>query len=59
MFNPPARTRNSSHCPRFRVVNIVGDVKRECLRTVVEISISGKHVLREFVSWSPSEACRA
>ena len=32
---------------RFRVLNIVDDVTRECLRAVVDTSISGKRVVRE------------
>ena len=33
--------------PRFRIVNIVEDVTRECLRAVLDTSISGKRVVRE------------
>ena len=33
--------------PRFRIVNIVEDVTRECLRVVLDTSISGKRVVRE------------
>ena len=32
---------------RFRVLNIVDDVTRECLRVVMDTSISGKRVVRE------------
>ncbi|WP_314376147.1 IS3 family transposase [Sphingomonas paucimobilis] len=32
---------------RFRVLNIVDDVTRECLRAVVDTSISGRRVVRE------------
>ena len=32
---------------RFRVLNIVDDVTRECLRAVVDTSISGRRVARE------------
>ena len=32
---------------RFRVLNIVDDVTRECIRAVVDTSISGKRVVRE------------
>jgi putative transposase len=32
---------------RFRVLNIVDDVTRECLQAVVDTSISGKRVVRE------------
>ncbi len=32
---------------RFRVLNIVDDVTRECLRAVVDTSISGRRVIRE------------
>ena len=32
---------------RFRVLNIVDDVTRECLRVVVDPSISGRRVVRE------------
>jgi putative transposase len=32
---------------RFRIVNIVEDVTRECLRAVLDTSISGKRVVRE------------
>ena len=32
---------------RFRILNIVDDVTRECLRAVVDTSISGKRVVRE------------
>ena len=32
---------------RFRVLNIVDDVTRECLRAVVDTSISGPRVVRE------------
>ena len=34
---------------RFRVLNIVDDVTRECLRAVVDTSISGKRIVRELV----------
>jgi len=34
---------------RFRVLNIVDDVTRECLRAVVDTSISGRRVVRELV----------
>ena len=34
---------------RFRVLNIVDDVTRECLRAVPDTSISGKRVVRELV----------
>ena len=33
---------------RFRVLNIVDDVTRECLRAVPDTSISGRRVVREF-----------
>jgi putative transposase len=32
---------------RFRIFNIVDDVTRECLRTVLDTSISGKRVVRK------------
>ena len=32
---------------RFRILNIVDDVTRECLRAVLDTSISGKRVVRE------------
>jgi hypothetical protein len=32
---------------RFRVLNIVDDVTRECLKGVPDTSISGKRVVRE------------
>lgn len=32
---------------RFRVLNIVDDITRECLRAVVDTSISGRRVVRE------------
>ena len=32
---------------RFRVLNVVDDVTRECLRAVVDTSISGRRVVRE------------
>ena len=32
---------------RFRILNIVGDVTRECLRAVLDTSISGRRVVRE------------
>ena len=32
---------------RFRILNIVDDVTRECLRAVLDTSISGKRVARE------------
>jgi len=32
---------------RFRVLNIVDDLTRECLRAVVDTSISGRRVVRE------------
>jgi transposase InsO family protein len=32
---------------RFRVLNIVDDVTRECLRAVPDTSISGRRVVRE------------
>ena len=32
---------------RFRVLNIVDDVTRECLRAVADTSISGERVVRE------------
>jgi len=34
---------------RFRVLNIVDAVTRECLRAVVDTSISGKRIVRELV----------
>lgn len=34
---------------RFRVLNIVDDVTRECLRAVVDTSISGRRVVRELI----------
>ena len=34
---------------RFRVLNIVDDVTRECLRAVPDTSISGRRVVRELV----------
>src|SRR3546814_15654115 len=34
-------------CRRFRVLNIVEDVTRECLRAVPDTSISGRRVVRE------------
>lgn len=34
---------------RFQVLNIVDDVTRECLRAVVDTSISGKRVVRELI----------
>ncbi len=35
---------------RFRVLNIVDDVTRECLRAVVDTSISGRRVVREMAN---------
>jgi len=35
---------------RFRVLNIVDDVPRECLRAVVDRSISGRRVVRELAN---------
>jgi len=35
---------------RFRVLNIVDDVKRECLAAISDTSISGRRVAREFTS---------
>ena len=32
---------------RFRILNIVDDVTRECLAAVVDTSISGRRVVRE------------
>ena len=32
---------------RFRILNIVDDVTRECLRAVLDTSISGKRVVRD------------
>ena len=32
---------------RFRVLNVVGDITRECLAAVVDTSISGRRVVRE------------
>jgi putative transposase len=32
---------------RFRVLNVVDDVTRECLAAVVDTSISGRRVVRE------------
>ena len=32
---------------RFRVLNIVDDITRECLRAVPDTSISGRRVVRE------------
>jgi putative transposase len=32
---------------RFRILNIVDDMTRECLRAVLDTSISGKRVMRE------------
>ncbi len=34
---------------RFRILNIVDDVTRECLAAVVDTSISGRRVVRELV----------
>ena len=34
---------------RFRVLNVVDDVTRECLRVVPDTSISGKRVVRELI----------
>ena len=34
---------------RFRVLNVVDDVTRECLRAVPDTSISGKRVVRELI----------
>jgi putative transposase len=34
---------------RFRILNIVDDVTRECLRAVLDTSISGKRVVRELI----------
>src|SRR4249919_2538603 len=36
-----------AHRLRFRVLNIVDDVTRECLAAVPDTSISGKRVVRE------------
>ena len=35
---------------RFRVLNIVDDVTRECLRAIPDISISGRRVVRELIA---------
>ncbi|MEG8018615.1 MULTISPECIES: IS3 family transposase [unclassified Sphingomonas] len=35
---------------RFRILNIVDDVTRECLRAVLDTSISGKRVVRELAN---------
>ena len=37
----------AQQCRRFRVLNIVDDVTRECLRAVVKTSIPGRRVIRE------------
>ena len=34
---------------RFRVLNVVDDVTRECLAAVPDTSISGKRVVRELI----------
>lgn len=35
---------------RFRILNIVDDVTRECLRAVLDTSISGERVVRELTN---------
>ena len=36
---------------RFRVLNIVDDVTRECLAAVPDTSISGRPIVRELADW--------
>ena len=35
---------------RFRVLNVVDDVTRECLAAILDTSISGRHVARELTT---------
>ena len=40
-------TTSSPVGPRFRVLNFVDDVTRECLAAILDTSISGRRVARE------------
>ena len=43
---------------RFRVLNIVDDVTRECLAAVPDTAISGRHAVRELTQLNASAATR-
>ena len=43
---------------RFRILNIIDDVTKECLAAVADTSISGRRVARELTAPSPAEAGR-
>ena len=43
---------------RFRILNVVDDVTKECLAAVADTSISGKRVARELTLCSPGAASR-
>jgi putative transposase len=44
---------------RFRVLNIVDDVTRECLAAIPDTSISGRRVARELTDLIAAAASRA
>ena len=48
-LEPRLRRRSACHRSPARVLNIVDDVTRECLRAVVDTSISGRRLVRELV----------
>lgn len=41
---------------RFRIFNVIDDVKKECLAAVVDTSISGRHVARKLTALMPGAA---
>ncbi|MCP1838561.1 transposase InsO family protein [Bradyrhizobium sp. USDA 4538] len=41
---------------RFRILNIVDDVTKECLGAIPDTSISGRRVARELTTMSPAAA---
>ncbi len=41
---------------RFRILNVVDDVTRECLAAILDSSISGRRVARRCRRWSPAAA---
>ena len=44
------RTLPFAHGQRFRVLNVVDDVTRECLAAIPDTSISGRRVARELTA---------
>ena len=43
---------------RFRILNVIDDVTKECLAAIADTSISGRRVARELTSSSPGAAGR-